>query len=424
MQIVIVCDFGDVNGGAARVAVTSARGLAEAEIAVTFVCAIAPLSPLLDHPRIAVRRLGIDSVWKMTNPLAAAAQGIWNRRARRALEAILDELPRDGTVVHFHQWSKALSPSVLMAPLRRGLPAVVSLHDYFIACPNGAYYNYPKATPCRLTPMSAACIAAQCDSRSYAHKLIRVLRQWATRWAVALAGASLSILSVSPFAQQVVDRFLPRQHARFVVRSPIEDARMPAVPVAGNTDFVFVGRLTEEKGVRLLAEVARDADLPLTIVGDGPLLEKLKKIGGRVRCTGWLEAPAVAEVLQRARALIFPSTWYETGGLVVLEALARGIPVIASRITAPIDFIADGVNGFVIEPGDRETMLDRMRKLADDSVAGRMGDEAYRRYWTDPQSIEAHTGNLMSVYRAVLSGRKAGAANPVAAAATLTESVQ
>jgi len=178
------------------------------------------------------------------------------------------------------------------------------------------------------------------------------------------------------------------------------------MPIAENSDFVFVGRLTEEKGVRMLAEVAHDANLPLAIVGDGPLLEELRQFKGSIRCTGWLDGPAMTEVLKRARALIFPSTWYETGGLVVLEALAHGIPVIASRITAPADFIAEGVNGYVIDSGDRAALLDRLRKLADPAVANRMGAEAYRRYWADPQSAAVHTANLLAVYRRLLAEKE------------------
>ncbi len=411
MQIVIVCDFGEVNGGAAKVAIMSARGLAEAGLSVIFVCAIGPISKLLDHPRIVVRCLDLASVWTIRNPLSAALQGIWNRHARRALEEILAPLPRDETIVHFHQWTKAMSPSVLLAPLRYGMKAAISLHDYFIACPNGAYYHYQRAIPCRLTPMSGACIAARCDRSSYAHKLVRVARQWATARALARGAAALSMISVSPFAEKVVDRFIPQQHARFVVTSPVQIAREKPVAVVDNTDLVFVGRLTEEKGVRTLAEIAHAARLPLVIVGEGPLLSELQQLGGSVRCTGWLDASGVNKILRRSRALIFPSSWYETGGLVVLEALAQGIPAIVARKTAPADVVADKVSGYVIDPADRAALLDRMRKLTETAVAARMGAEAYRRYWSTPRTLGAHTVDLLAVYRTILAGSAADIGN-------------
>ena len=412
VQVVIVSDFGDVNGGAAKVAITSARGLVEAGIAVTYVCALAPVSQILDHPGITVHCLNFESVWARRNPLGAAAQGIWHRPARQAMDDILATLPRNETIVHFHQWTKAFSPSVLASPARWGLPSVVSMHDYFLVCPNGAYYRYADAKPCQVAPMSSSCIASQCDRRGYMHKTIRLLRHAASERATARAGSSLSVLSVSPFAEAVMDEFLPKRHARFVVGSPIDIERSAPVAVAKNADFLFAGRLTEEKGVQRLAEIARDANLPLTIAGDGPLLNSLRQMGGTIRCTGWLDEAGLAALMGQARALVFPSTWYETGGLVVLEALARGLPVIVSRNTAAADFIKDGVNGYLIDPGDVRGLRASMLKLTDAETVSRMGAEAYRRYWVDPQTLAAHTDKLLAVYRTVLVDHRARIDSP------------
>jgi glycosyltransferase involved in cell wall biosynthesis len=146
------------------------------------------------------------------------------------------------------------------------------------------------------------------------------------------------------------------------------------------------------------------AGLPLVVVGDGPLQGELSRMGGSVRCTGWLDRAGVAAELEAARALIFPSTWYETGGLVVSEALARGIPAIVSRVTAPADEIVDGVTGLVVPPADDAALLAAMRRLADDAVAERMGTEAYRRYWSAPRTEQSHAARLIEIYRAMLPG--------------------
>jgi glycosyltransferase involved in cell wall biosynthesis len=129
-------------------------------------------------------------------------------------------------------------------------------------------------------------------------------------------------------------------------------------------------------------------------------------MGGSLHCTGWLDPQGVDRVLRQARALVFPSTWYETGGLVVLEALARGIPVLVSRATAPADFVRDGKNGFLIDPHDLCDLQARMRDLADDATAQRMGDQAYARYWAEPQSLADHVAQLGAVYRTLLCERQ------------------
>jgi len=402
MRVVLICDPGYVDGGAPKVAIFSARGLAEAGVDVSFVCAMGPIVAELSHPRIALHCLNFESVWKHSNPLMAAAQGIWNGRAKAALEEILAPLRHEETVVHFHQWTKALSPSVLMAPAKFGMPSVVSLHDYFLACPNGAYYRFPAGVPCSKKPMSAGCIAAKCDSRSRLHKMVRVARQIGTVRALRRAASSLSVINVSSFAESITEPLIPKEHRRYLVRSPIEIARQPPVAVKDNSEFIFVGRMTAEKGVRQLADAARRTGLPLTFVGDGPLLEEIQAAGGPIKCVGWVDARTVSEFMNRARALIFPSTWYEPGGLVALEALAHGIPVIASRVTAPSDLVVDGKNGFVIDPNDAAMLDMRMQALADNATAERMGRDAFDRYWAKPQTEEAHISALLEVYQAIL----------------------
>jgi glycosyltransferase involved in cell wall biosynthesis len=401
MRVVIVCDPGHVDGGASKVAITSARGLADQGIDIDYICTSRPFAPELDHPRIRTHCLDMASVWNEPNPVTAAAQGIWNGAARKQMEVILRALPQGDTVVHFHQWTKSFSPSILAAPSRLGLPAAVSLHDYFLACPTGLYYHFNDAKPCTLKPMSGACMAARCDSRSSLHKAVRLARQVATAKALSEAGTGLSLLSVSPFAEKVIDAFIPKRHPRFVVRSPIDIAKTEPVRTAKNKSFVFVGRMTGEKGVRQLAGVAHQAKLPVTFVGDGPLLEEIRAMGSPLHCTGWLDPAGVDAVLRQARALIFPSSWYETGGLVVLEALARGIPVLVGRDTAPADFVEDGENGFLIDPQDGIGLKARMQALMDDARAGRMA-----------QTLDRHVAGLLSVYRSILAGKvqKASAA--------------
>ncbi|HWC62110.1 MAG TPA: glycosyltransferase [Rhizomicrobium sp.] len=405
MRLVFVCDPGFVNGGASKVAIFSARGLAERGVQVSFVCAMGPVSPLLSHPAIKVHCLDFESVWNDANPLAAAVKGIWNGQARRALEDILAPLPPEETIVHFHQWTKALSPSVLMAPGRYGLSSVVSLHDYFLGCPNGAYYRFPQGVPCSEKPMSASCIASRCDSRSHLHKMVRVLRQIGTDMAVRRAGRSLSVINVSSFAGNVTEAFISKEHKRHLVLYPVEMIRDEPVPVKDNSEFIFVGRLNSEKGVRQLAQAARRTGLPLTFVGDGPLIDEIRALGGNIKCTGWVDSKTVGAYMNRARALIFPSTWYETGGLVALDAIARGIPVIVSKVTAPSDLIEDGVNGYVIDPNDADRLDSCMQALADGARAERMGRAAYDRYWAKPQTAEAHITNLMTVYETILRER-------------------
>jgi glycosyltransferase involved in cell wall biosynthesis len=104
-----------------------------------------------------------------------------------------------------------------------------------------------------------------------------------------------------------------------------------------------------------------------------------------------------------ARCLVFPSLWYETHGLVVSEALARGVPAIVSRMTGARDLIQDGVNGLVVDPRNKSDLLRCLDVLADDSQAEAMGMNAYELYWRNPPSIDSHVDSILKIYREILT---------------------
>ena len=126
----------------------------------------------------------------------------------------------------------------------------------------------------------------------------------------------------------------------------------PAEPARGDA-IAYVGRLTREKGADLVADAARAAGLPALFIGAGPLEAELRARPG-VAVIGWQAPEAVWEMLRtRARAVAAPSRWYETGPLTVYEALAAGIPVVASDRSGAAEKVRHGQTGFVVAPGDR-----------------------------------------------------------------------
>jgi glycosyltransferase involved in cell wall biosynthesis len=156
-----------------------------------------------------------------------------------------------------------------------------------------------------------------------------------------------------------------------------------------------------EKGVLLAAEAARGAVSPIVFVGDGPLRAEIEATGARV--TGWLSTDRVRTEIDHARCLIFPSLWYETFGLVVAEAAARGVPAIVSDISAAAERVVDGTSGWVFRSGDLES-LERCIALIEDSERVRAaGAIAYRDYWARPSDPHCHTTQLTAIYDTVIS---------------------
>ena len=130
--------------------------------------------------------------------------------------------------------------------------------------------------------------------------------------------------------------------------------------------FLYVGRLTEEKGIPLLirAWTEHDALPPLRIVGDrrlAPLVARVSADQPNIEFLGRVPRPAVLDLMRAARALVFPSEWYEGFPVTLVESFACGLPVIASRLGAMAEIVVDGTTGLLFEPGDAEDLAKQVK---------------------------------------------------------------
>jgi glycosyltransferase involved in cell wall biosynthesis len=180
----------------------------------------------------------------------------------------------------------------------------------------------------------------------------------------------------------------------------------PARP-AENETFAYVGRLVGEKGVIMLARSAAAEELPVTFVGSGPLAADIHEANPAALITGWVDREGCVDYLRKSRALVFPSLWYETLGLVVLEAAAHGIPSIVPDSSAAREFVEDGVTGLHFQGGSESDLRSKMRQLRDPQVAAALGRAAYDRFWAGPfSSLNTHIASLQGIYENVLQRSK------------------
>lgn len=400
--IVIVNDFGHVNGGAAQVCIADAVALAQTGRRVIFFCAVGPVAPELPAAGVAVVCLDQEEIALNADRLRAARQGLWNGRAAAALDKLLSDFAAQ-PIVHVHGWSKALSASVVAAALARKAPVVLTLHDFFAACPNGGFYQFPQQRICELRAMSASCIACNCDSRNYAEKIYRVARQAVQLGPGRLPRGIRHFTCFSQLSARVMRPYLPADAQMHFVPNAIEGERAPAVPVAQNRDFITIGRLSPEKGGLLFAQAAAQADIRPVYVGDGRMRDAIMDSSPGAEITGWLSRDAVFARLGRARALVFPSQCYETFGLTVGEAISRGVPVIVSDCTAAAELVQDGQTGLLFPAGSAASLADAILRLQNPAFAASLGQAAYARYWDRPLTLERHMTALAQVYHRMLA---------------------
>jgi glycosyltransferase involved in cell wall biosynthesis len=400
MNIIILNDFGHVNGGAAQVAVADAIALARAGHAITFFCAVGPVSPDLESAGVQIVCLDQQEIALDSDRLRAAQQGLWNRQAASALDRLLTGAAAR-PIVHIHGWSKALSGSVCSVALSHSARVVVSLHDYFTACPNGGFYQYPQQRLCALTAMSPTCIACNCDSRSYSQKLYRVARQAVQRQMGRLPSGVRHFVHHSQLARDILAPYLPRSAAFHAIPLAVDVSPSQATDVILNEDFVSVGRLSPEKGATLFAEAAVLAGIRPVFVGEGRERDAILALAPHAEVTGWQTRAGVTARLAKARALVFPSLGYETFGLTVAEALALGIPAIVADRSAAAELVQKGETGLLFRTGDAGSLASCLEILKDPDCAATMGHRAYERYWSAPFTADRHLAAMLALYESI-----------------------
>jgi len=345
--------------------------------------------------------------WKQL-AVAAAGAGLYNLKAAHQFRQLLERFRPD--LVHVHNTFPLLSPSILSVCRRMEVPVVATLHNYRLLCPAATLYR--KGHICQ------ACRRSSGRWQSVARGCYRNSRVW--------SAAACLIMNVHDRL-----RMWQRSVRLFVVpsnftRDQFLAAGWPSRQICTKPHFVlqdpgpglgqgrfclFVGRLAPEKGVRTLLRAWKETRCPwsLKIAGDGPLANQIASAAHgdpRIQWLGAQTGQQVMDLLGRAEVLIVPSECLETFGLVVIEAFARAVPVIASGAGALSELVRDGETGVVVSPGDSSALSGAIEILAQgqnrDAMSRRARLEFERRY-----SAEQNYELLQKLYRRALGAPSA-----------------
>ncbi|MEU8930919.1 glycosyltransferase [Streptomyces sp. NPDC048409] len=336
----------------------------------------------------------------------------WNPAVRTELAARLHTDRPD--VVHVHNVFPLLSPAVLAACADAGVPAVATLHNYTQVCPPGTLQR--DGRPCTECVGSAPLPAVR-------HGCYRGSRLATVPLAVSLSANRRRWWTG-------VERFLCISAAQrdVLVRSGMPADRLTVkhnfVPdpgscrEGGGEHLLYLGRLAEAKGVRLLMAAwdeitaAGGLGVPLVIAGTGPLEPEVAAWAADrddVRYVGLLDTAECRKAIERAVAVVAPSTWLEAFGLVVVEAMAAGVPTVAAGHGAFVELVEDGVTGLLHRPGEAASLASCIRRIATAPERNREMGRAARRRYEQGFSPAVGLARLVEEYRTAIAGRSAQA---------------
>jgi glycosyltransferase involved in cell wall biosynthesis len=348
-------------------------------------------------------RVSNDQV-KGKNRLVLLGDTIWNKQIHAELRALMHRETPD--IVHVHNTFPVISPAVYYAANEEGIPVVQTLHNYRMLCPAATFF--------RDGHVCEECLGKRIPWPGVVHACYRGSRLTTAAAAAMLATHNYketwsktvsAYIALTDFARnKFIQGGFPEEKI-FIKPNYLQSDPRPGEG-RGNYAF-FVGRLTPEKGIETMLAAWKEIghELPLQMAGDGPLAPEVQKASREMESVTWLKYLPRAEILERmknASVLILPSTWYEGFPMIVAEAFAAGLPVIASNLGSLSSIVDHHRTGLHFEAGQASSLVEAVRWwLAHPAEAILMRSQARLEYETR-YTAEANYQQLMQIYQAAL----------------------
>lgn len=336
--------------------------------------------------------------------LRLAFGAVWNRKAAAELRAMVSSERAD--IVHFHNTVPLISPAAYYAARRGGAAVVQSLHNYRMICPNGTFFRDGRVCEVcsgKLFPWPS--IRHACYRKSRAGSTVLSTMLATHRVLKTYANAVDAYIAMSQFSRQkLVSAGLPADRIELKPNFVSPD---PGTGPGQGEYAVYLGRLSPEKGVDVMLDAWRrvDRSLPLKVVGNGPLAERVRSAVDANPSVEWLPGRSDAQVrgiLADAMFLVMPSVNYEGFPKTIVEALALGTPVVASRLGAMSELIDNGRTGMHFEAGSPEDLARTVNLLVRDRNSLAAMRVAARAEYEAKYTAERNYATLARIYNVAI----------------------
>ena len=307
----------------------------------------------------------------------------WNVWAgRRVRQAIRQHRP---DLIHIHNLHYAIGPIAVRIAKRMGIPVVMTLHNYRLLCPSATLFHNGKLFT---DSLHAAFPWKAIRMGVHSHSVVKTWWLAFTTWVHKKLGTWRMVdryLTLTDFAKQLFAHAPLGIPAENMVTKPNFAANGDQAPEPRGNHFLFIGRLTHEKGVAVLLEAFAGTDFLLQVVGDGPLRDKVMETAQRypnITYLGTLGRAAIDQQLAICTALVFPSIWYEGMPMTLIEAFAAGTPVIASDLGAMVSMVHNAQNGWRFAAGNAADLREKVAQwlTATDAYRQQVSVGARREY--------------------------------------------
>lgn len=350
-----------------------------------------------------------DQIKTPLDKLKSALGCVFNPTSRKIVINKINAFKPD--IIHIHNFFHVASPSILYAARKYKIPVVMTLHNYRLICPSAIlFFNnriYEKSIH-KIFPFDAIIKGVYRNSRletamvAFTTGIHKVLGTWKTK--------VTRYIALTEFARnKFLDSSLKVSPHQIVVKPNFVEDFGTNLSERENF-YLFIGRLSEEKGIFKLLDSARSLpDISFKIIGDGPLKDEVMLAAQEHRnleYLGFQQKEFIVEQLKKAKALLFPSVWYEGFPMTILEAFSCGTPVIASNLGGPGEIINDEVNGLLFNWKDTEAFGDAIKRLQGDPDFQRKLCINARQTYDALYTPEKNYKFLLNIYKEAISSNQ------------------
>lgn len=335
-----------------------------------------------------------QNIVSLKNRAAAGMRQIWPYSASRQINAILSSWKPD--IVDVHNVYPLINPSMLPVISTYKLPIVLRCQDYRLICPAGQ--NVLRGQLCTRCDggREYQCFLNNCRDKLSESALYYFRSMTARRNRLFLDNVTLYVPpSNCTKARLIINGFSQEQIVVLPNVASVKNSRRDPDP---GQYVAYLGRISPEKGINVALEAARRTELPLRLAGDFNAIPEIESIPESAKFIGRLNREDIDKFYSKARFAIVPSIWYETFGIVIIEAMANRLPVIGSNIGGIPEIIEHGKTGFLVKPGDPDDLANKMKLLWDNPDLCRRMGEAGREKAVREYSEEAYYKKLMDIY--------------------------
>ena len=287
---------------------------------------------------------------------------IYSFEARKKITQVIDRFQPD--VVHMNNINFQLTPSIIYAVKKAGIPLVQTVHDYQMICPNHLLYNFDQNTPCEkcVSGSHINCIKNKCIHGSALKSLLGVIE---AKFYSLLKTYQKVDLYICP-SHFLENRLLSAKEyytgKTKTIHNFINKERFANNVPGKGSYIVFVGRLSREKGIEYIAQTAKLLpQYSFIVAGSGPDEAMLKDIPN-VALAGFLTGDKLTTLMGNAKLLLLPSVCYENCPLSILEAHAMGVPVVTMNSGGMAELVKDGVTGTLVSEPTPEAIAFKIRQ--------------------------------------------------------------